>query len=94
MRHEIDATALSAGELGEGFDFVVFNFPHVGSDEGLQNSIRDNQKLVRGFLESAAPLLSPKGEVHLTLLNRWAGERREGGGFGVEGDCKGLYWEG
>lgn len=33
-RHDIDATALDAAVLGEDFDFVVFNFPHVGSDTG------------------------------------------------------------
>lgn len=34
-RHDIDATALDPDVLGDDFDFVVFNFPHVGSDTGL-----------------------------------------------------------
>jgi hypothetical protein len=73
VQHEIDATALETEDtLGGPFDFVVFNYPHVGSDEGLQHSIQENQALLRQFLEGVPALLSDKGEVHVTLLNRCA----------------------
>eukprot|EP00667_Euglena_gracilis_P013302 EG_transcript_13700 len=72
----VDATRLSCYEdfAGQCFDFIVFNFPHTGSQQhGVSNeqvlrSIRDNQRLLRKFLRHARSLVEPVGgEVHITL---------------------------
>jgi len=44
-RHDIDATALDPAVLGDDFDYVVFNYPHVGSDTGLVNIHRLRTRL-------------------------------------------------
>eukprot|EP00854_Cymbomonas_tetramitiformis_P007050 gene7050-8407_t len=67
----VDATRLHATELGGSFDFIVFNFPHTGTDEGLDHSIQENQQLVQRFLASAPALLKPDGEVIVTLIRRY-----------------------
>ena len=85
--HRVDATALQATEaLRERapFDVIVFQFPHVGTDEGLQASIAANRQLVQSFLASARCVLAPGGEVHLSLVHRypyttWLGELGKAG---------------
>jgi len=77
--HSVDATQLGldgtpAGKLGKGFDFVVFNFPHTGSDQGLEASIETNKELLDGFFRTAPKLLGKKknaAELHITLVNRY-----------------------
>jgi len=72
--HGIDATSLggypSLVKRGP-FDLIVFHFPHVGGDDGLASSIKQNSALLRGFLTSAAPLLADGGECHMTLVHRY-----------------------
>jgi 25S rRNA (uracil2634-N3)-methyltransferase len=70
--HQVDGTKLHAESFdGTRFDFVVFNFPHTGMDDGLQESIRSNRELVEAFLRSAPNVLKPGGEVHVALVHRY-----------------------
>ena len=36
----------------------------------MQESVRSNKKLVRGFLRSVQETLRPTGEAHISLVNR------------------------
>ncbi|KAL3902321.1 MAG: hypothetical protein SGPRY_012114, partial [Prymnesium sp.] len=93
VMHGIDATAL--GEQAEltsqgPYDLVVFHFPHTGTDQGLQLSISANQQLLRDFLLSARGVLTPQGEVHITLVHRypyttWLGELAVGKSSALRG---------
>jgi len=74
VAHGVDGTDLRSCEVVRDhapFDVVLFNFPHVGSNQGLANSIAENKALLRGFLASASELLAPLGEVHVTLVYRY-----------------------
>eukprot|EP00040_Diaphanoeca_grandis_P023750 m.129671 g.129671 ORF g.129671 m.129671 type:complete len:534 (-) comp29415_c0_seq1:82-1683(-) len=53
------------------YDFVVFNFPHTGNDEGLDASIQSNQVLIQRFVNASALLLRPDGEIHIALVRRY-----------------------
>ena len=56
------------GVADRPFDCIVFNFPHVGlgiKDEAV--NIQRNAALLLRFLHSAAPLLAPHGQIHVTL---------------------------
>ena len=46
VRYGVDATQLST-KIGEGYDYLVFNFPHTGNNAGLAESIKSNRKLLR-----------------------------------------------
>jgi hypothetical protein len=67
LQETLPATALQ-GDVGADtkftarFDRVVFNFPHSG-----QQRVHVNRALLRDFFESAAHVLSPRGEVVVTL---------------------------
>lgn len=64
--HGIDARALHTGPLrSELFDRIVFNFPHSG-----QQRVHVNRALLRDFFSSATRVLSPGGEIHVTLRDR------------------------
>jgi len=80
--HTVDATKLGqvgerSGKVGSGFNAVVFNFPHTGTDQGLEASIEANKALLQGFFEAAPALLAKgkktkaAGELHVTLVNRF-----------------------
>ena len=77
VMHSVDGTKLTEetlkGEAELPFDFVVFNFPHTGTDEGLASSIEQNRKMMKAFLASCPPILDPKGtsEVHVALVHRY-----------------------
>jgi hypothetical protein len=45
-----------------GFDRVVFNFPHSG-----QQRVHVNRAMMRGFFTAAPSVLSPTGQVHVTI---------------------------
>ncbi|CAO3658592.1 unnamed protein product [Rhizopus stolonifer] len=75
---EVDATQLPK-EIRKGkYTKIIFNFPHAGA--GIKDQDRNviaNQKLLNGFFEAATPLLSPAGEIQITLktckpYNLWA----------------------
>lgn len=53
-------------EFRQAFTKIVFNFPHLGSDDA---GIPEHQELLRAFLSSAAACLEPlaTAEVHVTL---------------------------
>lgn len=50
------------------FDKIIFNFPHLGTGESdKEKSAAAHSKFLSEFASSAQPLLSPSGELHLTL---------------------------
>jgi hypothetical protein len=65
--HSIDCRALHTSKAlgGKTFDRVVFNFPHSG-----QQRVHVNKALLRDFFASAAQVLTPTGEIHVTLRDR------------------------
>nr|CCA15733.1 conserved hypothetical protein [Albugo laibachii Nc14] len=68
--HRVDATQLDqtlwrVNGLTKLFDYVIFNFPHTG-----QQRVHLNRNLLRDFFQSARTILTPLGEVHITLKNR------------------------
>ena len=77
----VDATRLAAGQAAsvavrraagkQGFDRIVFNFPHAGSGTKDQaRNIAEHQALLRGFfcsVTSTSSLLAEQGEVHVTV---------------------------
>ncbi|XP_044946988.1 heavy metal-associated isoprenylated plant protein 41-like [Hordeum vulgare subsp. vulgare] len=52
------------------FDRIVFNFPHAGFSFGWKEDderlIKEHQKVVKAYFESASRLLCPEGEVHVS----------------------------
>jgi 25S rRNA (uracil2634-N3)-methyltransferase len=70
--YSVDATDLESSlSDGQLFDFILFNFPHSGTDENLEESIKENTKLLRDFFGSASRHLAPGGELHVTLMDRY-----------------------
>jgi 25S rRNA (uracil2634-N3)-methyltransferase len=69
VQHEVDATnAEQMKELGQ-FDRVIWNFPCVRAPRGEdgQNQEMDmNKKLLHGFFAHVAQILTATGEVHVT----------------------------
>ena len=62
-----DATQVEAFEslLPKHFDFVVFNFPHVGGS--TTEDVLKNKTTLQEFFEASPKVLSERGEVHVTL---------------------------
>ncbi|XP_044393248.1 heavy metal-associated isoprenylated plant protein 41-like [Triticum aestivum] len=52
------------------FDRIVFNFPHAGFSFGWKEDderlIKEHQKIVKAYFESASRLLRPEGEIHVS----------------------------
>ncbi|EQC36273.1 hypothetical protein SDRG_06378 [Saprolegnia diclina VS20] len=69
VRHGIDATQLERyGDLPGPFDRIVFNFPHsYAADGGRHNKISEHRKLLTQFFQSAASVLSPRGQIWVAL---------------------------
>ena len=73
--HCIDATALesSACALYGPYDLIIFNFPHLGTEDFYKH-----QFLIAHFFDSAKTLLDLQGQVQIALANdqpwRWAVE--------------------
>lgn len=65
----IDATTLSTYFAATTFDRIQFNFPHW---RGKANN-RYNRQLLNDFLQSAATVLSPRGEIHIALCDGQGG---------------------
>lgn len=68
--YDVDATKLSATKSLKfsSFDYIVFNFPHVGL--GIKDQDRNvvaNQTLISHFLQSCKPLMHEKSQVHITI---------------------------
>jgi hypothetical protein len=65
-RFQVDATKLDQYNLGT-FDLIFFTFPHSGIPNSDPRNMESNQRLLRGFLKSAAKLLKAEGEIQITL---------------------------
>eukprot|EP00124_Ichthyophonus_hoferi_P003940 Ihof_evm5s383 gene=Ihof_evmTU5s383 len=74
--HDIDCTKLAnykeitrtADGKDAFYDRIIFHFPHVGLGiKAVDRNILANQKLIVAFFKSAAPLLTPQGEIHVTV---------------------------
>jgi len=72
VEHQLDATRLDLGVLGEPFERIIFNFPCVASADGDVSAdgqhaeMRANLELMRAFFRHAPRLLAAGGEVHVT----------------------------
>lgn len=66
--YQVDATRLHtySGILGK-FDLIIFTFPHTGVPNSDRNNAQSNRDLIRRFLQSAQQLLSPGGQIQITL---------------------------
>ena len=70
---DVDATSLGegAGPLGSActvkFDGIIFYFPHNGIPNTDPSNPRSNQDLITKFLEKAANLLKPGGQVQVAV---------------------------
>jgi len=62
--HEVDGTDLERTLQVEGFDKVVFQFPHSGSQR-----VHQNRALLSGFFLSVKLLLNAGAHVDVTLKN-------------------------
>ena len=71
--HGVDGTKLRANlqllSLSTEYSTIIFNFPHTGG----KSNIKRNQQLLRDFFESTSSILSPHGEVHVTLCRGQGG---------------------
>eukprot|EP00993_Chasmostoma_nieuportense_P004633 NODE_5290_length_674_cov_10.480804_g5127_i0.p1 GENE.NODE_5290_length_674_cov_10.480804_g5127_i0~~NODE_5290_length_674_cov_10.480804_g5127_i0.p1 ORF type:complete len:215 (-),score=75.44 NODE_5290_length_674_cov_10.480804_g5127_i0:30-644(-) len=71
----VDATQLAAHPslAGTTYDVIVFNFPHTGLQQHgvtakqVQQSVVSNRLLLLMFFCQAQKLLSPHGQVHVTM---------------------------
>lgn len=70
VMHGVDGTNLQAS-FSRPFDHIVFNFPHCGGKDGLDDSIEENKNMLMKFFRSASALLRPEGEIHVTLMARY-----------------------
>jgi hypothetical protein len=68
-RYQVDATALDKIYPASSFDLIFFTFPHTGIPNSDRRCVESNQKMLRGFLQSASKLVKPDGEVQITLKN-------------------------
>ncbi|EOD27012.1 hypothetical protein EMIHUDRAFT_236083 [Emiliania huxleyi CCMP1516] len=66
VKYEIDATKLHTYNLGM-IDLIFFTFPHSGVPNSSPDNVPSNQSLLRSFLDSAATMLNPNGEIQITL---------------------------
>ncbi|KAL4151230.1 hypothetical protein PRNP1_008247 [Phytophthora ramorum] len=78
VHFDVDATHLQKESwlgVGEPFQSIVFNFPHLGG--ATEEDVANNQKLLREFFYSTRPYLHPtRGQVLVSLrntlfYNRW-----------------------
>ncbi|KAG1699584.1 hypothetical protein DVH05_012994 [Phytophthora capsici] len=69
VKHEVDATdAEQMKSLGK-FDRVIWNFPCVRAprgEDGQNQEMEINKKLLNDFFAHVAEILTPVGEVHVT----------------------------
>jgi len=75
IQHGVDATNLQQtlqGIKSSTFDRIIFQFPLVHPNQSKKDyetqgcDLIRNRRLLRGFIQSAAPLLLPSGEIHIT----------------------------
>ncbi|XP_014661589.1 PREDICTED: ferredoxin-fold anticodon-binding domain-containing protein 1 homolog isoform X2 [Priapulus caudatus] len=65
----VDATKLPTVFPIRKMDRIIFNFPHIGG----KSNVKKNRRLLRDFFESAAEILTPHGDVCVTLCQGQGG---------------------
>lgn len=66
--HGLDATELHKNFYSNAFDTIIFQFPHSGSREGI-NEINANYVLVKKFITSASYILKTAGAILITIVD-------------------------
>jgi len=75
IQHGVDATNLQStlkGSTDNKYDRIIFQFPLVHPNETREDYVSQgsdlfrNRRLVRNFIKSSAPLLTEKGQIHIT----------------------------
>ncbi|KAJ3102279.1 hypothetical protein HK100_004393 [Physocladia obscura] len=72
--HSVDGTNLPKVKAlkGKRFDFIVFNFPHIGQGiKDQERNIQANQAMLAQFFQSAISFLNPSGEIHVSLKDSY-----------------------
>ncbi len=64
----LDATELHKNFHSNAFDAIIFQFPHSGSREGI-NEVNATYILIKNFIVSASQILKPGGIILTTIVD-------------------------
>ncbi len=71
--HGVDARQLAQHFEAETWERIVFNLPQSPPTPRQRNQIQRHRALLRDFCASAASVLSPRGQIWITLLSGQGG---------------------